>query len=157
MHTDRQIERQTDMHRCIHWYIYIVRCSTELAQLFPLSYSWGRSTRYSDRFINFLSPFVDVTRMSISTVSFLAQLGFCLGFSLPIEYFPLTYDHNGLKSIIRRLLTVGFFLNRFPVCFNLFVTGRWTDGRTDGGTDRQTDRQTEIHAKEKQRTLEKET
>ena len=36
--------------------------------------------------------------------------------SLPIECFPLTYDLNGFKS--RHLLTV---LNRFPVCFNLFV------------------------------------
>ena len=54
----------------------------------------------------FLSPFLDVTRMSMSTVSFLTQLN-----SLPIECFPLTYDQNGFKSRINRLteLTVGFF------------------------------------------------
>ena len=42
-----------------------------------------------------------------------------LWISLPIECFPLTYDLNGVESRINRhLLTV---LNRFPVCFNLFV------------------------------------
>ena len=50
---------------------YFGRCSSELAQLVPLPYSRGRSTRYSDRL---LSPFLDVTSMSMSTVSFLAQL-----------------------------------------------------------------------------------
>ena len=49
---------------------YFVRFSSELAQLVPLPFSRGRSTRYSDRL-----PFLDVTRMSMSTVSFLAQLG----------------------------------------------------------------------------------
>ena len=41
-----------------------------------------------------------------SLISFLAQL---------IEFFPLTYDLSGFKTIIR------FFLNRFPTGFNLFV------------------------------------
>ena len=49
------------------------RCSSELAQLVLLPYSRGRTTRYSDGFITFLSPFLDVTR-SMSAVSFLAQL-----------------------------------------------------------------------------------
>ena len=53
---------------------YFGRCSSDLAKLFPLPYSWGRSTCYSDRLHNFLSPFLDVTRISMSTVSFLAQL-----------------------------------------------------------------------------------
>ena len=51
---------------------YFIRCSSELAQLVPLSFSQGRST-LTDCMI-FLSPFLDVTRMSIATVSFLAQL-----------------------------------------------------------------------------------
>ena len=55
----------------------------------------------------FLSPFLDVTRMSMSTVSFLAQLGPEM---LSIECFPLTYNLNGLKSRFNRhLLTVGSF------------------------------------------------
>ena len=39
-----------------------------------------------------LSPFVDVTRMSMSTVSFLAQLDLE---SLPIECFPFFFSDNG--------------------------------------------------------------
>ena len=41
--------------------------------------------------------------------------------SLPIEYFPLNYDLSGFKYIINRhLLSVGSFLSRFTVFFNLF-------------------------------------
>ena len=50
---------------------YFGRCFSELAQLVPLPFSRGRSARYSDRL---LLPLLDVTRMSMSTVSFLAQL-----------------------------------------------------------------------------------
>ena len=55
---------------------YFGRCSSELAQLVPLPYSQGRSTCYSDRLHDFsvTIPRLDVTRMSMSTVSFLAQL-----------------------------------------------------------------------------------
>ena len=52
---------------------YFGRCSSELAELVPLLCSPGRSTCYSDCII-FLSPFLDVTRIFMSTVSFLAQL-----------------------------------------------------------------------------------
>ena len=58
----------------------------------------------------FLSPFLDVTRMSMSTVSFLTQLGSGILCLAPIECFPLTYDLNGFKSRINRhLLTAGYF------------------------------------------------
>ena len=53
---------------------YFRRCSSELAELVPPPFSRGRSTHYSDRLHDFFSPFLDVTRISISTVSFLAQL-----------------------------------------------------------------------------------
>ena len=53
---------------------YFGRCSSELAQLVPPPYSQGRSTRYSDRLHDFLSPFLNVIRMFMSAVSFLAQL-----------------------------------------------------------------------------------
>ena len=49
----------------------------------------------------FLSPFLDVTRMSMSTVPFLALWNF-----LPIKCFPLTYDLNGFKSRINRHLLI---------------------------------------------------
>ena len=58
----------------------------------------------------FLSPFLDVTRMSKSTVSFLAQLD--SKSSLPIECFPLTHDYSGFTSRINRhLFNCRFFLN----------------------------------------------
>ena len=68
---------------------YFGRCSSELAQLVALPYSWRRSTRYSDRLLCmiFLSPFLDVTRISTATVSFLAQLEY--GFS---AYRMLAFD-----------------------------------------------------------------
>ena len=52
---------------------YFGKCSSKLAQLVPLPYSRGRST-HSDRLHDFLSPFLDVKRMSMPAVSFLAQL-----------------------------------------------------------------------------------
>ena len=52
---------------------YFVRCSSELAQLVPLPFSQGRSTYFSDCLI-FLLPFLEVTRMPTSTVSFPTQL-----------------------------------------------------------------------------------
>ena len=53
---------------------YFGRCSSELAQLI-LPFSQGRSTRYSDRSHDFLIFLIlHVTKMSVSTVSFLAQL-----------------------------------------------------------------------------------
>lgn len=85
MHTDRQIERQTDMHRCIHWYIYIVRCSTELAQLFPLSYSRGSSTCYFDRLLDF-SVIIPTCSITMATVSFFAMLEY---FASRMLYFDL--------------------------------------------------------------------
>ena len=50
---------------------YFDRCSSELAQLIPLPYSRESSLSL---FMIFLSPFLDVTRMSMTTVSFFTQL-----------------------------------------------------------------------------------
>ena len=52
---------------------YFGRCSSQLARLVLLPYFRGRSTRYSDCMI-FLSRFLDVMNIPMSTVSFLAQL-----------------------------------------------------------------------------------
>ena len=56
----------------------------------------------------FQSPFLDVTRMSMSAVSFLSNLDsgiLCLS-----NAFPLTYDLRGFKSRINRhLLAAGSF------------------------------------------------
>ena len=77
---------------------YFGRCSSELAQLVPIPFFQGKSTGYSDRLHNFSSPFLYVTRMSVSTVSFLTQLGSGI---MSIECFPLAYDLNGFKSRIK--------------------------------------------------------
>ena len=87
---------------------YFGRCSSELAQLVPLPYSRGRSTRYSDRLDDFA---VTIPRCykDFYLNSFFprtARLRNCL----PVECFHLTYDLNGVKSrIIRHLLSVGSF------------------------------------------------
>ena len=56
---------------------YFGRCSSELAQLvlLPFFIEGGLLTSVIDCMI-FLSPFLDVTSMSMSTVSFLVQLDF---------------------------------------------------------------------------------
>ena len=51
---------------------YFGRCSSELAQLVPLIFSCRRSAGYSDRLHD--CSVLDVTGMSMSPVSFLAQL-----------------------------------------------------------------------------------
>ena len=47
---------------------YFDRCSSELAQLVPLPHFRGRSTRFLIDCMIFVSPFLDVTRISMSTV-----------------------------------------------------------------------------------------
>ena len=59
------------------FYSYCVfRCSSTLAQLLPLPYSRGGLLVILIDCMIFLSPFLDFTRMSMSTVSFLRQLDF---------------------------------------------------------------------------------
>ena len=53
---------------------YFGRCSSELAQLVPFLILEGDLLVFLIDCMIFLSPFLDVTRMSMSTVSFLAQL-----------------------------------------------------------------------------------
>ena len=60
---------------------YFGRCSSELAQLVPLPFFKGGLLVILRDSMIFLSPFLDVTRMSMSTVSFLERLNsgiFCL-------------------------------------------------------------------------------
>ena len=84
------------------------RFSSELAQLVPLSYSQGRSSRYSDRLHDF-SVTIPRSCKDVYVNSFFSQTA-RLWNSLPIECFPLTYDLNGFKSRMNRhLLTVGSF------------------------------------------------
>ena len=87
---------------------YFGRCSSELAQLVPLLYSRGRSTRYSDRLHDF-SVTIPRGYKDVYVNSFFPRTA-RLWNSLPIECFPLSYDLSGFKSRINRyLLTVGSF------------------------------------------------
>ena len=87
---------------------YFGRCSSELAQLVPLPYSRGRSTRYSDRLHDF-SVTIPRCYKDVYVNSFFPRTA-RLWNSLPIECFPLTYDLSGFKSRINRyFLTVGSF------------------------------------------------
>ena len=87
---------------------YFGRCSSELAQLVPLPYSPGRSTRYSDRLHDF-SVTIPRCCKDVYVNSFFPRTA-RLWKSLPIECFPLTYNLSGFKSRINRyLLTVGSF------------------------------------------------
>ena len=99
---------------------YFGRCSSELAQLVPLPYSRGRSTRYSDRLHDF-SVTIPRCYKDVYVNSFFPCTA-RLWNSLPMECFPLTYDLNGFQSRINRQpINCRFFLKRFLVCFNLFV------------------------------------
>ena len=88
---------------------YFGRCSSELAQLVPLLFSRGKSTRYSDGLHDF--P-VTIPRCykDFDVNSFFPRTA-RLWNSLPIECFSLTYNLYGFKvlRINRNLLTVGSF------------------------------------------------
>ena len=87
---------------------YFGRCSSELAQLVPLPFSGGRSTRYSERLHDF-SVTIPRFYKDVYVKSFFPCTA-KLWNSLPIECFSLTYDISGFKSRINRhLLTVGSF------------------------------------------------
>ena len=77
---------------------YFGRCSSELAQLVPLPFSRGRSTRYSDRLHEFS---VTIARCYgiVYINSFFSRTAE-LRNSLSVECFRLTYDLNGFKSRI---------------------------------------------------------
>ena len=70
------------------------QCSSELTQKVPLPYSWGGSTRFSDRLHSF-SVTIPICYKDVSGNSFFPRKA-RLWNSLPIECFPLTYDHIGL-------------------------------------------------------------
>ena len=87
---------------------YFGKCSSELAELVPLSYSRGKFTCYSDRLHDFSVTIVRCYKDVYVNRFFLCTAR--LWNSLPIECFPLTYDLSGFKSRINRhLLTVGLF------------------------------------------------
>ena len=96
---------------------YFGRYSSELAQLVPLPFSRGRSTRYSDRLHGF-SVTIPRCYKGVHVNSFfprtaklwINQLTLNSANYLPIECFPLTYDLSDFEyRINRHLLAVGYF------------------------------------------------
>ena len=84
---------------------YFGRCSSELAELVPLLFFRGTSTRYSDRLHDFS---VTIPRFyeDVYVNSFFSRTATPWN-SLSVECFPVTYDLGGLKSKINiYLLTV---------------------------------------------------
>ena len=79
---------------------YFGRCSSEQAQLFPLPYSRGRSTHYSDR-LHYLFVTIPRCYKDVYVNSFFPRTA-RLWNSLPIECFSLTYDLKGFKSRINK-------------------------------------------------------
>ena len=87
---------------------YFGRCSSELAQLVPLPFFRGRSTRYSGGLHDF-SVTIPRCYKDVYVNIFFPRTA-KLRNSLPIQCFPLTNDLHGFKSRINRhLLTVGSF------------------------------------------------
>ena len=87
---------------------YFGRCSSEPAELVPLPYYRGRSTRYSDRLHDFS---VATPRCYKDTYvnSFFPRTARFRN-SVSVECFPLTYDLSGFKSRINKhFLTVGSY------------------------------------------------
>ena len=83
-------------------------CSPELAQLVPLPFSREKSAFYSDTLHNF-SVTIPTCYKDVYVNSFFPHKT-RLWNSLPVEWFPLTYDLHGFKSrISRHFLTVGSF------------------------------------------------
>ena len=71
---------------------YFGRCSPELAQMVPLPFSRGRSTRYSDRLHGF-SVTIPRCYKDVYVNCFFPRTARVWN-SLPLECFPLTYDLN---------------------------------------------------------------
>ena len=81
---------------------YFDRCFSELTQLIPLSFSRGRSTRYSDRLHDF-SLTIPRCYKDVYVNSFFPRIAISSGI-LCLECFPLTYDLSGFESRINRHL-----------------------------------------------------
>ena len=76
---------------------YFGRCYSELAQLVLLPFSWGRSTRYSERLHDF-----SVTIPRCCKDDYVYSFFPCtarLWNSLPVECFSLTYDLSDFLSL----------------------------------------------------------
>ena len=98
---------------------YFGGCSSELAELVPLSHSCGNFISYSNRLHDFFVTFPPRCYKDFYVNSFFPRTA-RLWNSLPAECFPLTYDINGFKSRVKDTFFLGFFLYSFPLRFSYF-------------------------------------
>ena len=111
--------RQNVASLSLFYNYYFYKCSSEVAELVPIPYSRGRSTRYCDILYDF-SVTIPRYCKDFYVNSFFPRTAI-LWNSLPIECFPLTKDLSVFKSRINRhVFNCNFFLKRFSACFNLF-------------------------------------
>ena len=87
--------RQNVTSLSLFYRYYFGRCSSELAQLVPVPFFRGRSTRYSDRLHDF-SVTIPRCYKDVYVKSFFPCTAKVWN-SLPIECVPLTYDLSGFK------------------------------------------------------------
>ena len=99
---------------------YFGRCTSELAELFPLPYSRDRSTRYSNR-MQEISVTIPRCYEDVFINSFFLRTAILWNF-LPAECFSLYYDLNGFKSKVNRHLFLWNLSNHLSyMLFILFV------------------------------------
>ena len=90
-----------------HFYrYYFSRSSSELHQLVTLPFSQGRSA-HSDRLHDF-SVTIPICYKDIYVNRFFPHTA-RLWNSLPVEYFPLTYDLNGFKACVCYFVSIFIF------------------------------------------------
>ena len=100
-----------------HFYrYYFDRCSSELAHLVPLRFSRGRSSRYSDRLRDFSATILRCYKVYVNR--FLCRTARFWN-SLNVLLWPMILVALSLE--LPEIFNCRFFLNRFPVWFNLFV------------------------------------
>ena len=92
--------RQNVASLSLFYRYYFGRYSSELAQLVPLPFSRGRSTRHSDRLHDF-SVTIPRCYEYVYVNSFFPRTARLWNF-LSIECFTLTYDHSGFKFKLNR-------------------------------------------------------
>ena len=106
------VHHQNVANLSLFYRYYFDSCSSELAELVPVPYSWGRSTCYSDRLYDFYVTIPRCYKDGYAN-SFFPHTATSWN-SLAIEGFPLSYDLSGCMSRINRhLSTVGSFQTDF--------------------------------------------
>lgn len=120
--TTGNLHDTTSIYFCSVWACFIRyyfgRSSSELAELFPLSYSRERYSCYFDRLHDFTAIIPKQNDDNCVYSSFLCAAKLWNFF--PVECFPLTYDLNSFRSTVTGHLSfLGHFYQLFfiPFCF----------------------------------------